>query len=88
MLAQAEITALRDIAQTASMNAASVKFGGGGVAASRFARARPRPKPGRSREAGAHLTMILSLLNERSNWSAMFLKAMETDCVGVWTEVG
>jgi hypothetical protein len=57
------------------------KFGGG-VAARHLARVLPLLIPGSSPETGAHLTVILSLLNVRSNWSATFLKALKTDCVG------
>ena len=79
---QVEIAALRDIARAASMDAASAKFEGGGAAARHLARALHCLKPGSSRETRARLTVILSPLRVRSNWSATFLKAIETDCVG------
>jgi hypothetical protein len=44
------------------MNTASAKFGRGGVAEMRFARPDPAQSQAVLREVGAHLTVILSLL--------------------------
>jgi hypothetical protein len=65
---QSDIAAWREIARTASMDAVSTKFGGGGAAAKLL--------------AGAQRTEIFILGKMPRSLSAMLLNEIETDCVG------
>ncbi|KAF8473720.1 hypothetical protein DFH94DRAFT_684341 [Russula ochroleuca] len=67
---QSDIAAWREIARTASMDAVSTKFGGGGAAAKLL--------------AGAQRTEIFILGKMPRSLSAMLLNEIETDCVGFY----
>jgi hypothetical protein len=53
-----------------------------GIAGRCLAKPRSRLRAGGSHRAGVHRTVIFSLEKVRSSWSAVFRKAIETDCVG------